>query len=32
MNFLTEVDLTDEQLDTVTSTIQAWCASQRVDP
>ncbi|MEK1892401.1 MAG: hypothetical protein AAAB20_03790 [Rhizobium sp.] len=32
MNFLTEVDLTDEQLDTVMSTIQAWCGREHADP
>ncbi|MDP9811137.1 hypothetical protein J2W42_004000 [Rhizobium tibeticum] len=31
MNFLASVDLTDEHLDTVTTSIKGWCANRKVD-
>ncbi|MCS0463532.1 MULTISPECIES: hypothetical protein [Rhizobium] len=32
MNFLTHVDLSDNELETVTASLQGWCGATRTDP
>ncbi|SEI18772.1 hypothetical protein SAMN05216228_10417 [Rhizobium tibeticum] len=32
MNFLTNADLSDNELETVTASLQGWCGTTRTDP